>query len=394
MKIFREKNQTALIIIFILLSLVRIFGDIFFIGILSLPETVEYIWKTLTALAIITSFTYYIFHHILNEQTNESEESVNEFFKDLTRWMILSLIFLIILAIIPIFVGNDSEKTHGYITYIPIILLIPGIFSVYFIIKWLLIRRHKKTRIYIRVLLIVLFISLFFNHLAGLIGIYSLKSLAQTFLFISIIISYLATKRNSWLVIIPRKDKMHLLWQSFFGMFCSIIFITFLLNNDNAFNYVMNDFAYGANAVVVAPYYFAIGYFFRLFFATLMSLPTSQVLELQNYEIRSLSYINSIVADSVNIDKLLSTVLDAAQYSSEANCSWIELYPNKSNDEIIFTKNISKDAINQIYKQGTLKKYFKDLNKSLLIPSIPEGAKNFNNDLLYIFFGKSLPRYQ
>jgi len=390
MKIFREKNQTALIIIFILLSLVRIFGDIFFIGILSLPETVEYIWKTLTALAIITSFTYYIFHHILNEQTNESEESVNEFFKDLTRWMILSLIFLIILAIIPIFVGNDSEKTHGYITYIPIILLIPGIFSVYFIIKWLLIRRHKKTRIYIRVLLIVLFISLFFNHLAGLIGIYSLKSLAQTFLFISIIISYLATKRNSWLVIIPRKDKMHLLWQSFFGMFCSIIFITFLLNNDNAFNYVMNNFAYGANAVVVAPYYFAIGYFFRLFFATLMSLPTSQVLELQNYEIRSLSYINSIVADSVNIDKLLSTVLDAAQYSSEANCSWIELYPNKSNDEIIFTKNISKDAINQIYKQGTLKKYFKDLNKSLLIPSIPEGAKNFNNDLLYIFFGKSL----
>jgi hypothetical protein len=59
---------------------------------------------------------------------------------------------------------------------------------------------------------------------------------------------------------------MHLLWQSFFGMFCSIFFITFLLNNDNAFNYVMNNFAYGANAVVVAPYYFAIGYFFQIVF--------------------------------------------------------------------------------------------------------------------------------
>ncbi len=152
----------------------------------------------------------------------------------------------------------------------------------------------------------------------------------------------------------------------------------------------MDEFAYGANAVVVAPYFFAVGYFFRLFFATLMSLPTSQVLELQNYEIRSLSYINSIVANSVDIDKLLSTVLESAQYSSEATCSWIELYPSKYNNEIIFTKNVSKDAINQIYKQGTLKEYFKELNKSLLIPSIPEGANIFNNDLLYIFFGKSL----
>jgi len=390
MKILREKNQTALIVIFVLFSLIRILGDVFFIGILSLPETIEYLWKTLTATVIIASFAYYISFQILHQQTHESEESVKDFFKDQTRWMILTLIFLITLAIIPIFAGGNSEFTHGFISYIPIIILLPGIFTKYFIIKWLLIRRYKTTKKYIKVLLTILFLSVFLTHLSGIFDSYSLKNLAQSFLFVSIVIAFLATKRNSWLVILPKREKMQLLWQSLFGIVSSIIFTTFFLNDENAFNYVMNDFAFGSNAVAVAPYFFAFGYFLRMFFATLMSLPTSQVLELQNYEIRSLSYINSIVANSVDIDKLLSTVLESAQYSSEATCSWIELYPSKYNDEIIFTKNVSKDAINQIYKQGTLKDYFKNLNKSILIPSIPEGAHIFNNDLLYIFFGKSL----
>ena len=253
-------------------------------------------------------------------------------------------------------------------------MLAPGLFTLYFIIKWLFIRRHNKTKRNVKLILAILFITLLFSHFFAIYKINSLKAPAVLLLMISTLISFISAKKNSWLLILPRKEKIRLLVQSFFGLFFSLVFITFFLDDENIFNFVMHKFVYGANAIAIAPFFLALGFFSRLFLATLMSLPTSQVLELQNYEIRSLSYINSIVANSVDINKLLSTVLESAQISSEASCSWIELYPSRANEELIFTKNIPKELIDKLYRQGNLKEYFS--NSWLIQVDIFDGYAN------------------
>lgn len=387
MKMFKGDNQYKLKLIFVVSIFIRIAGDLLFSNFISFSEGFEYFWKTATAIAILTPLVFFYLEQLFRNPISENEQSQKDFFKNLSQWTVLSLLFFTVLAFLPAFISGDLPY---YISYLGFLMLAPGLFTLYFITKWLFIRRHNKTKRNVKLMLAILFVTLLFSHFFAIYKVNSLKSTAVLLLMISALISFISAKKNSWLLILPRKGKIRLLVQSFFGLFFSLVFITFFLDDENIFNFVMHKFVYGANAIAIAPFFLALGFFSRLFLATLMSLPTSQVLELQNYEIRSLSYINSIVANSVDINKLLSTVLESAQNSSEASCSWIELYPSRYNEELILTKNIPKELIDKLYRQGNLKEYFSKIEQSLLIPSLPEGAEKNNPDFSYIYFGKSL----
>jgi serine phosphatase RsbU (regulator of sigma subunit) len=160
----------------------------------------------------------------------------------------------------------------------------------------------------------------------------------------------------------------------------------------------------GTASGVGISFLFASVYFLRLFFAVVVSLPTSGIVERRTTEISSLTYLNKLIAETINYENLLQTVTDLAMNSIGGIAAWTELYLNErtrpeqtnspgtlslpinglsyssplkwlkpgSIQTIIGTKNIEAPLIEKLDEKYKLREYLRIMDKPLLVDSIIE----------------------
>ena len=133
-------------------------------------------------------------------------------------------------------------------------------------------------------------------------------------------------KRNSWISVLPRNQKLKTMGLSFLLMIFSFVIIESTLDLSRGIHNILEIFMPGSFILAGSSFIFAMSYSLRIFFSVLGSLPSSQIVEHQTVEINSLTNLNRVVANTKDFYKLMDDVAFLALNASGGIASWIEIY--------------------------------------------------------------------
>jgi len=163
---------------------------------------------------------------------------------------------------------------------------------------------------------------------------------------------------------------------SLLAIIISISLSILIFTDDTNLHSALAYFMGGTSVLSGFPFFCLIIYFFKIFFSAIAALPTSEIVERKTYEIRSLAYLNKIIAETIDFDNLLKTVANLAVSSTRGHFSWIEIYDKSHEIEKLFSEGIEISALDSIQNNQELMSFFFSIDKPLLIDSVPDEAKN------------------
>ncbi len=390
-KLYKHLNTSILLMFVFVAVIIKITGDSFFYIFSDIYSTTAVTWKIIISLFIVVSMALFVLKKI--EENFEKEFRVNEkrYFRELTNIILLTIGLLIFNSILP-----DSIANYGKIpSYVNLILIefsslysmLTGFYIFYFLYKWLWIRRHKRTKLYLTILTIsFLFLLLFeipFHYYRvsadQLSGIPLVIVFSIIVIFMLLFTRFFTAKKNSWIAVLPRRKKLYLLLLYFVALVLVIVFLAVSIDNNGEGKFtVAVQFFFGSDTIIFLSFYCLLPYFFRLMFSTVASLPTTGIVERTTSELSSLTYLNRIVAKSIDIDELIKTLTELSLYTCRAIASWTELYDKNGNVKISACQYVEPKHIANLNNEYNLHEYFKKINKPLLIESIyddPEISK-------------------
>ncbi len=375
-------NKTVLIVILIVTLMIRFAGDTLFFIIDSLGSPASIVWKVFTTLIILIPVYFLFFNDKQIKYTEYSDKSDELYFNKIFRLSIISSGLFIIYLFLNYY-GIQKLIEFNLIDLIicelfAVYTLISGLFILQFLYEWLSIRRHKKTTLYLIILRNVLFYFVIVEFLTTTFKsldkpVVSVLSLLML-IFTAYVILVLA-KKNQWIAILPRSQKYKLLWFSLFAMIITLSVSNIAFLSGTAMNISLIFLMPGSASFIAVTFGIATLYFLRIFLSTVASLPTSYIVERQTRELSSLTELNKIVAETIDLDELLNTVARLALNSTRGLAAWIELYSNDGKITISAVQNISEGQINTIDKTSVLENIFKSIEKPLLIDSIFENKE-------------------
>lgn len=388
-------NKNLALIFGIIIFLTRVTGDsiLFLLNQISTPTII--IWKSLTAFPIILALSFYFFKEIVNQENIKIDDSTKNFFKDFILLVVLASVLFITDFIIPttIFFPKVANNIFGIILidFVSLYSILIGILTFSFLYKWLYFFRQKKTRIYLHLI--------FFVYIFCIIAEYhqSFFSNKSEFLeVLSIILFVIAgflgfiLPKNSWIITIPRSRKYILLLVSLTIIIVSIILNITLSQHNNKLSFALYMFLPGSNIIIFIPLLLTSIIFFRIFLTTLTSLPTSQLVEQQIYEIKSLEYLNRIIAETVDFNQLIKTVTELACSVSHANSAWIEVCQDNCSKYHTYSYNIDDETIKKLKDNQLFRSFIENLSQPFFLSSIKEHNDQVFNDFLEQNIAKSI----
>jgi serine phosphatase RsbU (regulator of sigma subunit) len=374
----------------------RLIGDSLLFIMKKLDSDTIFIWKTVSALALVFSLMAYLFYEYIKTGAFSEKNLKDSYFKDISKLMVTSVVLLLIKFFLPETVSAYLlEKSILHLIFsdiVTILYMYAAVLTFYNLYKWAFIRKHKKTRILIRSVIVLyafIFVMEYVNVYAdsNFINIAKIITLISTFVLMKMLFS-----NNSWMTTLTRKKKIQLLWMSFFSAVLMIILCYYSLNDDTNLHSSLMYFMGGASLVTGYPFFCGAVYFTKMFFSTIGALPTSEIMDRRSYEIQSLTYLNKIIADAVEFENLLKTVASLALSSTGATFSWIELFKADNSIDKIYSENINPEDVLVMRSDEELNKVMISIDNALLIESIPEEVKygtvftkiNFANSLIII----------
>ena len=313
------------------------------------------------------------------------------------------LIFIIISLFLPIMVAKTITIQNAFILLflelLSVFALIIGFSYCRFIVKWLWVRRHKKTAKHLKsmgyglAVFIVLELPFQFSpDFSRYNERFSVFSILIVIIAIALFITlFLTAKKNSWIAVLPKKKKKRLILFSLINMGLTLSLIAISVNNstdDLLSNALL--ITYGSDTMIMWPVLISSIYFIRIFFSALASLPTSNIVERRTSELSSLTYLNRLVAETIDFENLIETVTRLALVSSGASIAWSEIRESGDKVNVRSTRNIDKAFVDKLYTKVEFKNLFNDLRKPLLIESVPETRNPALDNLQGLPFAKSL----
>lgn len=381
--LYQHLNTSILLMFVVIAVSVKIIGDSLFYLFGDIYSTTAVTWKIVVSLFIVISLIFYVIKKI--ELTFENEYKIKEkrYFRELVVIITLTILLMIFNGLLPDSIANyDKVPSYFYlilIEFTSLYSMFAGFYIFYFLYKWLWIRRHKRTKLYLTILTISFLILLIFEipfhyyrvsaeQLSG-IPVVIVFSILVIFMLLFTIFS--TTKRNSWIAVLPKKQKLYLLLLYFIAFVLVIIFLSVSIDNSGEGKFtVAVQFFFGSDTIVFLSLYCLLPYFFRLMFSTIASLPTTGIVERTTSELNSLTYLNRIVAKSIDINELIETLTELSLYTCRGVASWTELYGNNGDVKISALQFLEEKHINELNKTYNIHDYFKTINKPLLIQSI------------------------
>jgi phosphoserine phosphatase RsbU/P len=387
----------------VIFFLAKLITDTFFFIFDSFNSPSAIILRIAFSILIIFSFTLYIFKDFYKNSELPDKNSTDSYFIEIIKLIILSFIFTITISFIPkSLIKNTTIPNFSWlliIEFISIYSIVLGLNLIHFIYKWLWIRRHKKTKSQLEILRWSIYLMIaseipfqFYHFTAS--DIYNNSWLTYplvSFQIIILILILLSVKRNSWIATLPRSKKWQLISFSalLFGISLSILIQYWDHEGEGKFaNALMITF--GSGSIIAWPAMINLAYCTRIFFSAIASLPTTHLVERQTNELSSLTYLNRLVAETIDFDNLIETVTKLALYSSGAIAAWTEITDKKDNHTLIYTQNLDKEIVESLYEDEKFKALISDIKISLYIESIPTQEKLGYYVLRSIKFAKSL----
>ncbi|MBI5326038.1 MAG: SpoIIE family protein phosphatase [Ignavibacteriae bacterium] len=375
----KKINKTVIVTIIIGLLIVRFAGDALLFIIDKSDTNVAILWKTLTTLILIIPVYILIFRGLNSKISGYSEEAEKIFFLQLNRISLLIFIlfsFYLFLHFIKLKTQISNNlfallSSEIYALY----SIILSVYILFFIWLWLLNKRHRRTIFQLVILRNGLFYFVIVEVLITLFPSMNkpVVSIVSKLMAIFIAIVMLSTSRNNqWLALLPKPEKIKLLWLSLFVVLVNSYITYSIYLGNTIINVSLLGFSPGAISFVAFVLGISVIYFFRILISVLASIPTSYIIERKMRELSSLRELNKVVSDSIEMNLLLETVVRLALKSTKGLAGWIELYDKDGTTNISASQNLDEEKINILDKSSELEKIFKSLEKPLVIDSIYE----------------------
>jgi phosphoserine phosphatase RsbU/P len=375
-------NRVIVLTFSLIICITRIFGDLTLYLFSNYDSPIIYFWKIATTILIFSSAFIYLFSRPHKNLLIHDDHSSNEFFEDLNKVLFISLWIIAGNVILPdIFLKKGIPVNLLVLTLSDIISILSLLFTIYvmqFIYKWLSIRRHKKTKKYLKVLVFGLAYYFLVKLISDFFDI-RYNEFVKVFLEIFVvglgIITFIVTKKNLWIAVLPRSRKLRLLFFSLIGLILSAYNVSISIAKNHPLSSSLDLLLPGISIVVGITFIYLMVFLLRLFFVSIASLPTSEIVERRTSEISSLTYLNKIVANTIDFNTLLDTVAQLALNVSHAAATWIELYESDGKVSIWSTQYIDEQQIKKLHENKILQKKFNTLNSPLLIESTPDNKE-------------------
>lgn len=382
MNLFKSVNRLIPFFAGIIFIIVRLIGDVvfYFLGLINTDNL--QMWRLISSLVIGASFYLYFFADTYKKTDEDSGDLSEGFMSELGQ----ILMFLLGLLISRVFVP-DSFSENGQIfnifglLVVELNLFISIVLSaqiLWFLHKWLLIRRHKKTVTYIRIIsagLMYLIGYEIINYISPSFDF--LESINSFFLLVFTIIVFLAAKKNAWIATLPRSRKFRFLWLSLIVWIITLS-MSIVSSTESSFaKSILTLHIPGTSYLYQASILFITAYSIRLFFAVLFALPTTGIMERRTSEITSLTYLNRFITDSASKDVsyLMETVTQLALHASGGSAVWTEIYNDDNSVKIGAAINLNPVVIISAHENTNLKNSFLSIVKPNLIASVPESQE-------------------
>lgn len=361
----------------IIFSFLKIFGDLLLYYISINDPYKIFIWKSFSYFSVLSLFVLYFFSDNKFENHSTKEDQNILYINDLLKvsgFVILISIGNAVYGFLPKFFDLPSGNVSIFASELLLLVnLIAAIWVIKFMYKWLMARRNRRTLLLLKMLAGIIafvlshFIITQFNPLNN-VAPYPWYN--KTILFAGFIIILILPGKNNWLALVQKINKYKIVGLSLLMSIISISFFFDVVFGDSQATRVMSydsvRFATTRNEIFFLPELAMVlffGYIGRIFISTLVSLPTTDVLERQNTEISSLANLNRYISRvfTQNISDLFNTVNRLTIDATNATIAWTELYEN---DEInAYSVNISSDIIDVAHKQMNMKELFNQFHK-------------------------------
>ncbi len=396
-------NKPLLLAIIFISFLAKLLGDSFFL-ILSRSEIgIAVIYRIIFSLIILASSALYTYRLFKEHLEKAERTSINSYFRETTALILLFSIFIVMSLLLPnTLIGGGSLTNVFSLLYVEIycmFALLAGMYLILFLFKWLWLRRHRRTKSHLKTfrisLIILIILELPFMFIRVSIGdVDSNMMISLPFLLIELfvmLIMFISVRRNEWIASLSRRKKWRLILISLLIILLSIYIIALTLM-DNGDGRIPNALLklYGSGTIMLWPVMLAIPYFIRIMLSCLASLPTTGIVERRNYEINSLTYLNRLVAETIDFDNLIETVTQLALYSSGAVAAWTDVKDKDGKTTIRATQNIERSFLENLYAEMNFLNQFVELTEPVYIESIPDRKEPFFDGLKVLGFAKAM----
>ncbi len=329
----------------IITFLLKTLGDILFF-LFKFNDSIYYFLWQVISFGVLSIAVFVIIYPI---RINFSEIDETEFLNDTTKTIILLIFLLFLNATLPELKFHASISEILFSNLIAVIYLCSVLFFLTFVLKWLNINRHRKTSLYNSRLLFI-FPSLyiltsanyfFFDNQSSII-----KSIEIIILIYLIVSAFSNTKKLNWIASIEKKHK---LWFILATGIALILIVSLWINigDDSNIYYVSKKYSIGFPIIASAVYCIYLGFILRIFGSIILTIPTWNIVNKKIYEVDSLTYLNKLIANTQDFDKILDSVTNLAINTSQAHCGWIEIYDNNQNKVISFA-NLQPDQVDAL----------------------------------------------
>lgn len=390
---------TTVYILLLIIILLKLIIDLFFYLIDKFDLHLAIIIRISLSFLIILTIGFLFLVHFFNilelNKTIEESKFISESIK------IVLVILLIPLA--NLFLPKATEEDLSsipnllllfYLQLFSIFIVISGFYIISHLFRWLINRRHRRSKFHHTLILIAvsfiiiidIYQTIFFSKNDPS---YSIISIINGIIyFFAMFVTFLTAKRDNWIAPLPKRDKWKILGITILGIVISIITMNLVDNDENIF---LNKFVtlYSANTVLIIALSLIMAYYARIALATILTFPASRIVERRTYELSSLTYLNRLVADFTEFNRLMNTITDLAIKACNASGSWIEIYEADGNISIVSSIMIKKEIIKNLHNNQEIVRLFKSVDETTIIESIPDKINEIP-ELVTIDFAKSI----
>jgi len=380
------------VILLVIALLIRIAGDLLF-TLFDYQLNIGDIWTLgLTLFIAVLLFSIFINNNFaVDNLFNKKTVNINDitkihnqnYFKELNILLISVIILIILNSFIPKdlnYVNIGESVVYKVLSYtIAFVNLVYVVFAMATIFKWFYSHKHKFTLVYLFIISGIIFLFILIEFEIALFNIVNefiadtINGLLMFFLFVFV---FFVNTKNDWITLLPKKDKLKLLFLSFFALL--VFGYLFDRNTDSIYedslSLAINRFTPGVIGLYYGSYLIAFSYFFKIFFITLFSLPTSNVVDKKSREFNNLKHLNRLIAGEFNLSKLFRTVLELSINQTRSSYAWMELY-NGEECDIAQSINLKHEYISElnVYEGKCI---FKTIDRPYL-------CENTNNDVFF-----------
>jgi serine phosphatase RsbU (regulator of sigma subunit) len=405
-------QKSLLYVLAISSILIKIIFDSLFLLIEQYDQPFPLLLRLIFSLVFFISI-FILFFSDFKLKLSHKYTNFESYTSELLRIIFFYFILLIFSSLLPksIIGGNDPQSLIEivYINAFAVAAIILSLMTLLFFFKWIWHRRFKWTKKHIKITIVLIAAIILLldlpNHFSHLdpdeikdnTFIFSLSIILNISL---IIVSFFASKKKEWIASLTLTDK----WKVF-GMSLAVIILTIVTFAADAQFEGDGKLSNALNTIFPAGSLFGIStlillvYSVRIFFAAMLSIPTSGIIERKYSDLNSLTYLNRVIAHTIDFNSLIDTVSNLCLVSGSGNIVWTDTI-SEDGKYIIHSLHSAvklpkskeyfiKELEREFYSDKSLDS-FRNLVESYHIESIPEYQNTAIQKLNKIFNAKSL----